>query len=139
MISASGNAQSVLLITTSGVKWSSLSMATAPSPVGQDQPSKATAPIVFDVSQPPVIEGFTPLTRALREESFKDKFIRKTKENPFVPIGELHKTISYTSCRLDNTRTLKINQFPYETLLNIICVYINVSIFKGYIIETFYM
>ncbi|XP_055034141.1 HIG1 domain family member 2A, mitochondrial [Misgurnus anguillicaudatus] len=60
-------------------------MAAATTPVGQDQPTK-TAPIVFDVSQPPVIEGFNPLPRA-KEESFKDKFTRKTKENPFVPIG----------------------------------------------------
>ncbi|XP_056118365.1 HIG1 domain family member 2A, mitochondrial [Rhinichthys klamathensis goyatoka] len=62
-------------------------MATATTPVGQDQPNKtASPPVVFDLSQPPVIEGFTPLPRA-REENFKDKFIRKTKENPFVPIG----------------------------------------------------
>ncbi|XP_016327765.1 HIG1 domain family member 2A-like [Sinocyclocheilus anshuiensis] len=62
-------------------------MATAMTPVGQDQPTKADPPpVVFDLSQPPVIEGFTPLPRA-KEENFKDKFIRKTKENPFVPIG----------------------------------------------------
>ncbi|XP_060757160.1 HIG1 domain family member 2A, mitochondrial [Neoarius graeffei] len=40
----------------------------------------------FDLSAPPVIDGFTPQPRP-REEGFKDKFIRKTKENPFVPIG----------------------------------------------------
>lgn len=75
-----------------------LIMATATTPVGQDQPTKtASPPVVFDLSQPPVIEGFTPLPRA-REENFKDKFIRKTKENPFVPIGELHKAVTYTSC-----------------------------------------
>lgn len=66
-------------------------MAAAPTSVGQDRSTKTTSPIVFDVSQPPVIEGFSPLSRA-KEENFKDKFIRKTKENPFVPIGELHKT-----------------------------------------------
>lgn len=76
-------------------------MAATTTPVGQDQPTK-TAPIVFDVSQPPVIEGFSPLPRA-REESFKDKFIRKTKENPFVPIGELHKTITHANCRTSST------------------------------------
>ncbi|KAJ8247163.1 hypothetical protein GJAV_G00259480 [Gymnothorax javanicus] len=54
---------------------------TSPSPK-----SNATAPVVFDLSKPPVIEGFTPLSRS-KEEGFKDKFIRKTKENPFVPIG----------------------------------------------------
>uniref|UniRef100_A0A8C1HP35 HIG1 hypoxia inducible domain family, member 2A n=3 Tax=Cyprinus carpio TaxID=7962 RepID=A0A8C1HP35_CYPCA len=64
-----------------------LSMATATTPVGQDQPTTADPPpVVFDLSQPPVIEGFAPLPRA-KEENFKDKFIRKTKENPFVPIG----------------------------------------------------
>ncbi|XP_056624880.1 HIG1 domain family member 2A, mitochondrial [Triplophysa dalaica] len=61
-------------------------MASAPTSVGQDRSTKTTSPIVFDVSQPPVIEGFSPLSRA-KEENFKDKFIRKTKENPFVPIG----------------------------------------------------
>lgn len=75
-----------------------LIMATAATPVGQDQPTKtSSSPVAFDLSQPPVIEGFTPLPRA-REENFKEKFIRKTKENPFVPIGELHKAVTYTSC-----------------------------------------
>ncbi|XP_043113765.1 HIG1 domain family member 2A, mitochondrial [Puntigrus tetrazona] len=64
-----------------------LSMATATTPVGQDRPTKVDRPpVVFDLSQPPVIEGFTPLPRA-KEENFKEKFIRKTKENPLVPIG----------------------------------------------------
>lgn len=49
-----------------------------------------SAPVPFDFSQPPVIEGFNPLPK-VKDETFKDKFIRKTKENPFVPIGELHK------------------------------------------------
>ncbi len=71
-----------------------LDMATATTPVGQDQPTKADRPpVVFDLSQPPVIEGFNPQPGA-REENFKDKFIRKTKENPFVPIGELRKTVN---------------------------------------------
>ncbi|XP_066572671.1 HIG1 domain family member 2A, mitochondrial [Amia ocellicauda] len=61
-------------------------MAAATTPVGH-QASKTSPPgAAFDLSQPPVIEGFTPLPRP-REEGFKDKFIRKTKENPFVPIG----------------------------------------------------
>ncbi|KAM4747632.1 HIG1 domain family member 2A, mitochondrial [Rhinophrynus dorsalis] len=34
----------------------------------------------------PVIEGFTPSTYR-DAEGFKNKFIRKMKENPFVPIG----------------------------------------------------
>ncbi|XP_010743026.2 HIG1 domain family member 2A, mitochondrial [Larimichthys crocea] len=45
-----------------------------------------SAPVPFDFSQPPVIEGFNPLPK-VKDETFKDKFIRKTKENPFVPIG----------------------------------------------------
>lgn len=62
----------------------------ASSPVEQT-PAAETAPPVaaaFDLSDPPVIDGFAPRSRP-REEGFKDKFIRKTKENPFVPIGEL--------------------------------------------------
>lgn len=79
-----------------------LSMATATTPVGQDQPTRADPPpVVFDLSQPPVIEGFAPLPRA-KEENFKDKFIRKTKENPFVPIGELHKTVNCEMRKLQN-------------------------------------
>ncbi|KAM9311075.1 HIG1 domain family member 2A, mitochondrial [Gastrophryne carolinensis] len=35
---------------------------------------------------PPVIEGFTPSAQ-LRKEEFSSKFMRKVKENPFVPIG----------------------------------------------------
>ncbi|XP_053575803.1 HIG1 domain family member 2A, mitochondrial [Bombina bombina] len=33
----------------------------------------------------PMIEGFTPSIH--REEGFKNKFLRKVRENPFVPIG----------------------------------------------------
>lgn len=44
----------------------------------------------FDFERPPMIEGFSPLPRA-KDETFKEKFTRKTKENPFVPIGQLHK------------------------------------------------
>lgn len=64
-------------------------MAAASSRVEQASPVKTAPPIAagFDLSDPPVIDGFTPLSRP-REEGFKDKFIRKTKENPFVPIGE---------------------------------------------------
>ncbi|XP_062875062.1 HIG1 domain family member 2A, mitochondrial [Trichomycterus rosablanca] len=63
-------------------------MAAASSPVDRDQAVKASASgaSVFDLSDPPVIEGFSPLHRP-KEEGFRDKFIRKTKENPFVPIG----------------------------------------------------
>lgn len=66
-------------------------MAAASTPVEQQASAAKTVPplaAAFDLSNPPVIEGFTPLPRP-KEEGFKDKFIRKTKENPFVPIGEL--------------------------------------------------
>ncbi|XP_060693116.1 HIG1 domain family member 2A, mitochondrial [Hemiscyllium ocellatum] len=43
---------------------------------------------VLDLTKPPDIEGFTPLSKP-KEEGFQEKFIRKTKENPFVPIGML--------------------------------------------------
>lgn len=70
-------------------------MAATTSPVTPEQTAKVspTATVPFDFSQPPVIEGFTPLPK-IREETFKEKFIRKTKENPFVPIGQLHKRVS---------------------------------------------
>ncbi|CAL1613504.1 unnamed protein product [Knipowitschia caucasica] len=61
-------------------------MAAASTPVVLDQSKTAAGPVPFDFSQPPIIEGFTPLPRP-KEEGFKDKFIRKSKENPFVPIG----------------------------------------------------
>ncbi|XP_076842539.1 HIG1 domain family member 2A, mitochondrial [Brachyhypopomus gauderio] len=61
-------------------------MAAAPTPVDKDKSTAPPAVIAFDLARPPVIEGFTPLPRP-KEEGFKDKFIRKTKENPFVPIG----------------------------------------------------
>jgi len=57
--------------------------ATAPIPVPEQA---AGPPVIFDFSKPPVIEGFTPLPRQ-KEETFKEKFLRKTGENPFVPIG----------------------------------------------------
>ncbi|XP_041050522.1 HIG1 domain family member 2A, mitochondrial [Cetorhinus maximus] len=47
-----------------------------------------SAASVLDLTKPPDIEGFAPLARP-KEEGFRDKFIRKTKENPFVPIGML--------------------------------------------------
>lgn len=46
----------------------------------------STPASVFDPASPPKIEGFTPGARP-KDEGFKDKFIRKSKENPFVPIG----------------------------------------------------
>ncbi|XP_072293911.1 HIG1 domain family member 2A, mitochondrial [Eucyclogobius newberryi] len=62
-------------------------MAATSTPVVSDQTIKTSAgSIPFDFSQPPIIEGFTPPPR-FKEETFQEKFIRKTKENPFVPIG----------------------------------------------------
>ncbi|TKC49178.1 hypothetical protein EI555_000560, partial [Monodon monoceros] len=40
----------------------------------------------FKPSQPPVIEGFSPSVHST-SESFKEKFLCKTRENPMVPIG----------------------------------------------------
>ncbi|XP_074530704.1 HIG1 domain family member 2A, mitochondrial [Halichoeres trimaculatus] len=63
-------------------------MAAATTPVIPEKPHKTSpsGPVPFDFSEPPVIEGFNPLPR-IKDETFKEKFIRKTKENPFVPIG----------------------------------------------------
>ncbi|KAM7323120.1 hypothetical protein ACRRTK_017226 [Alexandromys fortis] len=48
------------------------------------RPVSSEAP--FDPSQAPVIEGFSRTVYS-NPESFKEKFIRKTRENPMVPIG----------------------------------------------------
>ncbi|XP_036279331.1 HIG1 domain family member 2A, mitochondrial [Pipistrellus kuhlii] len=49
-------------------------------------PRPMTPQAPFEPSQPPVIEGFSP-TVFSNPEGFKEKFIRKTRENPMVPIG----------------------------------------------------
>ncbi|XP_075897725.1 HIG1 domain family member 2A, mitochondrial [Nelusetta ayraudi] len=61
-------------------------MAATTSPVAPEKTDKVPPAMPFDFSQPPVIEGFNPLPR-FSEETFKQKFTRKAKENPFVPIG----------------------------------------------------
>ncbi|KAG9263815.1 HIG1 domain family member 2A, mitochondrial [Astyanax mexicanus] len=63
-------------------------MAVASSAVQEERAGRTALPgaAAFNPGSPPVIEGFTPLPRQ-KEESFKEKFLRKTKENPFVPIG----------------------------------------------------
>ncbi|XP_070793271.1 HIG1 domain family member 2A, mitochondrial [Pituophis catenifer annectens] len=43
-------------------------------------------PPPFDPYRPPVIEGFTPTFRG-SAEPFQSKFVRKFRENPFVPLG----------------------------------------------------
>ncbi|KAK5865011.1 hypothetical protein PBY51_016207 [Eleginops maclovinus] len=53
----------------------------------EKSPKSSTSEIMpFDFSKPPIIEGFNPLSK-LKDETLKEKFLRKTKENPFVPIG----------------------------------------------------
>ncbi|XP_059554230.1 HIG1 domain family member 2A, mitochondrial [Myotis daubentonii] len=49
-------------------------------------PGPMTPEATFEPSQPPVIEGFSPSVYS-NPESFKEKFLRKTRENPMVPIG----------------------------------------------------
>ncbi|XP_053145824.1 HIG1 domain family member 2A, mitochondrial [Hemicordylus capensis] len=44
-------------------------------------------PPPFDPSRPPLIEGFTPTSFQYSEEGIGDKFLRKSRENPLVPIG----------------------------------------------------
>lgn len=50
-------------------------------------PGPMTPGTPFEPSQPPVIEGFSPSVYSTTE-SFKEKFLRKTRENPMVPIGK---------------------------------------------------
>ncbi|XP_057706092.1 HIG1 domain family member 2A, mitochondrial [Corythoichthys intestinalis] len=65
-------------------------MAASATPAVAEQTSTPAASgrgsIPFEFSQPPVIEGFSPSTSA-KDETFKEKFMRKAKDNPFVPIG----------------------------------------------------
>uniref|UniRef100_A0A8D2HPH5 HIG1 domain-containing protein n=2 Tax=Urocitellus parryii TaxID=9999 RepID=A0A8D2HPH5_UROPR len=49
-------------------------------------PSPVTPETPFEPSKPPVIEGFSPSIYS-NPEGFKEKFLRKTRENPMVPIG----------------------------------------------------
>ena len=61
----------------------------SPTAVARDMetPGRVTPEAPFEPSQPPVIEGFSPSVYST-SESFKEKFIRKTRENPLVPIGK---------------------------------------------------
>uniref|UniRef100_UPI0037E90F0E HIG1 domain family member 2A, mitochondrial n=1 Tax=Semicossyphus pulcher TaxID=241346 RepID=UPI0037E90F0E len=63
-----------------------MAAATTPTVPEQTPQTSASGPVLFDFSEPPIIEGFSPLPK-IKDETFKEKFIRKTKENPFVPIG----------------------------------------------------
>ncbi|EAW77911.1 HIG1 hypoxia inducible domain family member 2B [Homo sapiens] len=42
----------------------------------------------FESSKPPIFEGLSPTVYS-NPEGFKEKFLRKTRENPVVPIGFL--------------------------------------------------
>lgn len=67
-----------------------MAASTTPAVAEQTTQTSPSVSVPFDFAQPPIIEGFSPLPR-VKDETFKEKFIRKTKENPFVPIGQLHK------------------------------------------------
>ncbi|XP_039316310.1 HIG1 domain family member 2A, mitochondrial [Saimiri boliviensis] len=49
-------------------------------------PGPVTPEASLEPSKAPVIEGFSPTVYS-KPESFKEKFIRKVRENPLVPIG----------------------------------------------------
>lgn len=49
-------------------------------------PNSVTPEAPFEPSRPPVIEGFSPSVYS-HPEGFKEKFLRKTRENPMVPLG----------------------------------------------------
>nr|XP_055238219.1 HIG1 domain family member 2A, mitochondrial [Gorilla gorilla gorilla] len=49
-------------------------------------PGPVIPEVPFEPSKPPVIEGLSP-TVYRNPESFKEKFLHKTHENPVVPIG----------------------------------------------------
>ncbi|XP_077434151.1 HIG1 domain family member 2A, mitochondrial [Vanacampus margaritifer] len=65
-------------------------MAASASPAVADQASttaasvRATVP--FDLSRPPVIEGFSPLPM-YHNEAPNERTMRKMKDNPIIPIG----------------------------------------------------
>ncbi|GAA6226380.1 HIG1 domain family member 2A, mitochondrial [Lates japonicus] len=59
-------------------------MAAAATPAVPEQTPKIPPP--GPMTGPPIIEGFNTLPRN-QDETFKEKLARKTKENPFVPIG----------------------------------------------------
>ncbi|KAM7389550.1 hypothetical protein PAMP_023520 [Pampus punctatissimus] len=60
--------------------------AATPAATQQTPKTPSSGSVPFDFSQPPIIEGFNTSPK-VKDETFKEKFSRKTKENPFVPIG----------------------------------------------------
>lgn len=102
-----------------------VSMAAATTTPADPAPKASPEPVPFDF-QPPVIEGFDPSPR-VKDETSKEKFLRKTKENPFVPIGELHK-LEQCRAKLHKCRTfcLQWSNHRYQMLrfhLLLHCVY----------------
>lgn len=93
------------------VKAVDASMVAASTQAAPQSPAPPSGPMPFDLSQPPVIEGFFPSPK-IKDETFKEKFIRKTKENPFVPIGELHKENTLTAHGNYTTTSALINGVP---------------------------
>ncbi|KAI9539162.1 hypothetical protein NQZ68_009239 [Dissostichus eleginoides] len=63
-------------------------MAASTATAVPEKSPKSSPPefVPFDFSKPPLIDGFNPLGK-LKDETLKEKLLRKTKENPFVPIG----------------------------------------------------
>ncbi|XP_019938401.1 HIG1 domain family member 2A, mitochondrial [Paralichthys olivaceus] len=59
-------------------------MAAATTPAAPEH--TVQAPLSGLDDGPPHIEGFNP-SHLTRDETFREKLERKTKENPFVPIG----------------------------------------------------
>lgn len=72
------------------VRKSIMAASSVPTEPDQNVETSLSNSVPFDFGRPPIIEGFSPLPR-VKDETFKEKFIRKSKENPFVPIGQLHK------------------------------------------------
>lgn len=72
------------------LRFISIMAASVPTAPEQNGNTSLSASVPFDFDRPPIIEGFNPLPR-IKDETFKEKFTRKFKENPFVPIGQLHK------------------------------------------------
>uniref|UniRef100_A0A3B5KJ94 HIG1 hypoxia inducible domain family, member 2A n=2 Tax=Takifugu rubripes TaxID=31033 RepID=A0A3B5KJ94_TAKRU len=68
------------------VRKSTMAASSVPTTPDQNVETSLSNSVPFDFDRPPIIEGFSPLPR-VKDETFKEKFTRKSKENPFVPIG----------------------------------------------------
>lgn len=78
-----------LVVTSSGggIRRPDFFVLPVPVVVGMAAPRPVSSEAPFNPSQAPVIEGFSPTVYS-NPEGFKEKFIRKTRENPMVPIGK---------------------------------------------------